>query len=89
MALLRPWLKAELKSILSSGGYGRMPPHRSCPSGKKHVQCIEVDEEHNALRINDSETVLWCFVSTPGMKHVSQAANALLIAADTSSSWPS
>lgn len=70
MALLRPWVKADLKSILESGSKGAAL-HRTRTSAKKHVQCVEVDAEHNALRINDGESMLWCFVSTPGMKDVS------------------
>lgn len=34
------------------------------------MQCIEVDEECSALKINDGETMVWCFVTKQGMHKV-------------------
>lgn len=39
---------------------------------RRLVQCIEVDEKLNALKINDEETAVWCFVTAPAMKNVSE-----------------
>lgn len=71
MALLRPWVREELKCILDFGKNNPAVPRRSRTSYKKHVQCIEVDEACSALKINDGDTAMWCFVSTPGVKEVS------------------
>lgn len=73
MGLIRPWLKAELESILQVGANDKQPSHPRCRNRfrKQHVQCIEVDEKRSALKINDTESMVWCFVSTPGMEKVS------------------
>lgn len=75
MALIRPWVRSDLRGVFEFGGKGTVA--QSSPSRrlrgqmkKQHVQCIEVEEKHNALKINDSETSVWCFVSTPGMEEV-------------------
>lgn len=71
MALLKPWLKAELEFILQFSVGGCLPPRRTRRQTKKqHVQCVEVDVKHSGLRINDSNTLIWCFVSKQGMKTV-------------------
>lgn len=73
MRLIRPWLKAELESILQDGVNDEQPSHRRFRnrSKKQHVQCVEVDEKRSALKINDTDSMVWCFVSTPGMNNVS------------------
>ena len=71
MALLKPWVKAELEFILQFGVGGCAPPRRTRRQTKKqHVQCVEVDVKHAGLRINDSNTLVWCFVSKEGMNAV-------------------
>lgn len=37
------------------------------------MQCIEVDEACSALKINDGETMVWCFVTKQGMHKVGMA----------------
>lgn len=73
MGLIRPWLKVELESILQVGANDEQPSHRRCRNRfrKQHVQCVEVDEKRSAIKINDTESMVWCFVSTPGMEKVS------------------
>lgn len=73
MGLVRPWLKAELESILQVGANGEPPASRRFRnrSKKQHVQCVEVDVERSALKINDTDSMVWCFVSTAGMNTVS------------------
>lgn len=46
---------------------------------RRLVQCIEVDEKLNALKINDEETAVWCFVTAPAMKNVGEQALGLRI----------
>ncbi|CAM9550893.1 unnamed protein product, partial [Hapterophycus canaliculatus] len=69
MVLVRAWVKAELEGILHYGS--KSPPvvssRRFRSARRQHVQCIEVDEECNALKINDGETMVWCFVTKQGM----------------------
>lgn len=84
------WVKAELKAVLASGvaianGDDHTaqsqplprPGPRTKTAMKRRVQCIEVDEKLNALKINDGETVVWCFVATPAMKKVSYYTSLL------------
>lgn len=77
MALVRPWVRSDLRGVFEFGGKDTTVVAHSSSSRrlrgqmkKQHVQCIEVEEQYNALRINDSETSVWCFVSTPGMEDV-------------------
>lgn len=75
MSLVKPWVKAELECILHVGENDNAgPPCRRSrrQTRKQLVQCIEVDEEHGALKINDTDTMVWCFVSKPGMRYVSK-----------------
>lgn len=83
MVLVRAWVKAELEGILQVGATS--PPITSRrPRKKQHVQCVEVDATHNALKINDGETMVWCFVTKPAMHKVS---NGLMYCDRLRSQW--
>lgn len=77
--LSRPWVKTDLHNVLDTGSNLVHPGQSDRPrvrairprnSSKRRVQCIEVDEEHNAMKINDGETAVWCFIATSTMKNV-------------------
>lgn len=77
MAVVRPWVKGDLQTILHIGANRGAPMRRFRSQQKRqHVQCVEVDTERSAVKINDSETLVWCFVSKPGMKNVSGERNS-------------
>lgn len=73
MGVVKAWLKVELECVLRAGtnceprSKSRQKNHRP---KKQHVQCVEVDEARSALKINDTDSMVWCFVSTSGMNHV-------------------
>lgn len=71
MVLVRAWVKGELEAILQVGM--NSPPvasRRFRSTRRQHVQCVEVDEGCSALKINDGETMVWCFVTKQGMDKV-------------------
>lgn len=71
MGVVKAWLKVELEYILRVGtNCEPSNPRRKNRPRKQHVQCVEVDEARSALKINDADSMVWCFVSTSGMKHV-------------------
>lgn len=82
MLFLKPWVRAEVENILhaaselngSSSSVENVgvdvEKRRFRASKKQHVQCMEVDVKNSALKINDTETMVWCFVSNPCMKAV-------------------
>lgn len=74
MVLVRAWVKAELEGILQVGATS--PPvtarRGTRVRQKQHVQCVEVDETCRALKINDGETMVWCFVTKRGMHKVNE-----------------
>lgn len=73
MVLVRAWVKAELEGILQVGATS--PPvtsRRFRIRQRQHVQCVEVDETCSALKINDGETMVWCFVTKQGMHKVNE-----------------
>ncbi|CAM9336546.1 unnamed protein product [Pylaiella littoralis] len=68
MVLVKAWVKAELKGILQVGVTSPgVTSRRFRVRQRQHVQCVEVDETWRALKINDGETMVWCFVTKPGM----------------------
>lgn len=73
MPLVRAWVRAELEGILQIGVNPQQANARRARSKRRqHVQCVEVDEACSALKINDGETMVWCFVTKPGMDKVSE-----------------
>lgn len=71
MVLVRAWVKGELEGILQVGM--NSPPvasRRFRSTRRQHVQCVEVDERSCGLKINDGETMVWCFVTKQGMDKV-------------------
>lgn len=73
MVLVKAWVKAELKGILQVGVTSPgVTSRRFRVRQRQHVQCVEVDETWRALKINDGETMVWCFVTKPGMHKVDE-----------------
>ena len=78
MALIKPWVKTELDFILQFNESGQVSSQRTkWQTKKQHVQCVEVDAKRAALKINDSKTMVWCFVSRSAMKTVSKGQTRL------------
>jgi len=79
MPLVRAWVRTELEGTLQIGVNGQPANSRRVRvTRRQHVQCVEVDEACSALKINDGETMVWCFVTKPGMDKVSEVADKTL-----------